>query len=276
LPTAHATRHPVIENVLESEWNSMAVVRDLAVGVVIGEHDVVPAAQLYGARQVVERRHRGRGVVGIVEVDEPRPIEPLRRQVFQLHQESLLAHQRHELGLRVGQQRAPDVGRVAGVGHDADVTGIEHRESQVREALLGAEQRDQLRRGIERHPEAPLHEARRRLAELGQADLERIATHRRIAHRGAQRLHRLWRRRKVSVARAQVDHVHALGQEPTLDDRELVDRVARQPLQPLAPPRHAGAPIPWRAKNSSAAPRTVSHGPITRSAGGSVASNISP
>ena len=122
---------------------------------------------------------------------------------------------------------------VPGIRHDGDVAGVEHRRREVGDALFRAEQRVQLRERIERQPETPLQVRRGRLPERRQADLERIAAHRRVLDRLGQRRDGHARRREVRVARADVDQVDALLDQPALDRGQLGHRVPRQRRESL-------------------------------------------
>ncbi len=82
-PTAKPSRQPVIEKLFDSEKNStatsrapgiskmlgatVAVERQIAVGVVVGEQDPVPAADRHRPLEVLQRRDRGGRIVGIVD-----------------------------------------------------------------------------------------------------------------------------------------------------------------------------------------------------------------
>ena len=63
--------------------------------------------------------------------------------------------QRQQLGAGPGEDRPPGVDRVAGVGGEGHVAGVEEGEAEVVDALLGADRRDHLRLGIDLDPEAP-------------------------------------------------------------------------------------------------------------------------
>src|SRR2546426_2051013 len=64
-----------------------SVERDLAVRVVVGDHDAVPPAERHGALQVLACRHGGGRVVGIVEIDELRAAPRVGRDLLELEQE---------------------------------------------------------------------------------------------------------------------------------------------------------------------------------------------
>ena len=229
---------------LEDARRQVVVERDLAVRVVVCEQYVVAAAHIHRALEVLERRD-GRGrVVGVVEVDQPRPGQLVGWELLELDQEVLLRSQRYQLRLGIGQQRSTDVGGVARIGHHAHVARIEHGEPQVEEPFLAADERQQLIRGIEGHAEAPLDVAGCGPPELREPHLERVAAHRGVTHGLAQRLDRDRRRREIGVPRTEIDHVDALGEHAALDHRKFVNGVLRKTLESGARTDHAGAPIP--------------------------------
>ena len=83
----------------------------------------------------------------------------------------------------------------------------------------------QLGEGIDAHPESPRHVTGRRFAERRKAELERVPAHRRILEGAGQRLDRHTGRRQIGIARAHVDEVHALLNQPPLDRRQLLHRI---------------------------------------------------
>src|SRR5690242_10169617 len=146
-----------------------------------------------------------------------------------------------------GEHGAALVDGVPRLGHDRDVTRIEHRDSQVRDAFLRADEGVELRERIESRAEAAFHVRGRGLAEGGEAHLERVATHRGIAEGPAERVDRDLGRREVRVPGTHVDDVDPLLDEPTLDRRDLGHRIGGQRRQPLAELSHAWASPQIRA-----------------------------
>ena len=84
-------------------------------------------------------------------------------------------------GVATGEPRRHAVHRVAGVGDQRLVPGIEVRERDVPDALLRADQRDHLGLGIELDAEPPPVPVGDRPAELGRADVARVPVRRRVA-----------------------------------------------------------------------------------------------
>ena len=65
-----------------------------------------------------------------------------------------LGQQRHQHGLGARKERAAGVDGVARVGRGRGVAGVEERQADVEDALLGAQGRDDLRLRVEVHAEA--------------------------------------------------------------------------------------------------------------------------
>ena len=136
-PTAKPIRQPVIEKLLDSEKNSSATSRapgdledarrpitvegQVAVGVVVRQQDAVAAADGHRALEVLQRRDRGRRVVGIVDEHQLGPPEHRLRDLLEIEQEVVLRPQRRDVRLGAGQDGAAEIGLVARLGHDGDV-----------------------------------------------------------------------------------------------------------------------------------------------------------
>ena len=110
---------------LEDARRHVAVERDLAVGIVVRDHDSMAAAKLDRTGEVVARRDGGGRVVGIVEVDELRAAHHVGGQVRQLQQEPRLGNQRIAVRLPAREHRPAFVHGVPGLGHDRDVARVE-------------------------------------------------------------------------------------------------------------------------------------------------------
>ena len=87
----------------------------------------------------------------------------------------MLGAQRQADRLGAGDRRAAAVDRVAGVGDQRRVARVELGEAEVREPLLGAEQRHDLALGVELDAEAARVVRGDGLAQLGQAAVRRVA-----------------------------------------------------------------------------------------------------
>jgi hypothetical protein len=93
----------------------------------------------------------------------------------------VLGAERHQVRLAAGEGDAPEVGLVAGIGDDRGVARPDEREGEVRDALLRADEREDLGDGIDLDAEAAPHPRGHRLAELRQAGLEAVARVREVA-----------------------------------------------------------------------------------------------
>ena len=82
--------------------------------------------------------------------------------------------------------------------------------------------------------EPAIHVPAARFPEGGEALLEAVPAERGVVQRLAERLDDRERRRRIVVARAQIDDVDSRGEEPPLDGRDLGQRVTRQGLEPRA------------------------------------------
>ena len=121
---------------LEDRGRHVAVERDLAVRIVVGEHDVVPAARRDRPFQILARRHRGGGVVGIIQIDEPGALQHVRGDLVQLEQEIGARREIVDVRLGVREHRPAVIDRVARHGHDGGVTRIQNRRREMRDAFF--------------------------------------------------------------------------------------------------------------------------------------------
>ena len=146
------------------------------------------------------------------------------------------------MGLPTGQQRAPEVGLVAGFGHHGDIPGIQHQEVQVRQSLLRTDQRQEFGGRVEASPEPALEVARCGPAEIGQPLLESVLAHRGIVDGAMHGITDRLRRWGIVVPRTEVDHVDPLRQQAPLEGGDLRQGIARQALHPAAGHDHWPAP----------------------------------
>ena len=224
---------------LEDTRRDVVVERDLAIRIVVRDHDVVLAAKRNGCLEIRPGRHRRRRVVRVVEIHEPGAPHHIGRELLQLEQETGARPERAAVRLGARQHGAPFVHGVAGLGHDRHIPGTEQGHREMRDPLLRAEQRVELSVRIDPHPKAAQHVRGRRLAERGQPELERVAAHRRVAGRARQSLHGSLGRREIRVPRPDIDDVHPLLDQPPLDGRDLGHGVAGQRRQATAESSHA-------------------------------------
>src|SRR5439155_7663183 len=168
---------------LENRRRDVTVERDLAVRIVIREHEIVFATRGDDTFQILPRRNGGGGIVRIVEIDELRALQYIPGNLVQLEQEIGARRQVVEIRLSVGEYGSAMIDRVPWDGHDRDVARIQHRSRKVRDAFLRAEQRMQLLERIDRDAETPLHVRGGGLAERRQPELEPVTAHRGILER---------------------------------------------------------------------------------------------
>ena len=187
-----------------------------------------------GPLQIFHRSHRRRWVVGVVEEYQLGPSEDGLGNSFQIEQEIVLGTERRDEWLGPGQDGPAQIGLVPGLGDDGDVARVHHRERQVGQPFLRADQRQRLGCRVELEPEPPIHPAGGGLAEGRQSLLEPVLAVGGIAEGGGHGLHRGRRRRGVVVARAKVDDVHPRLDQSALQGRNLGERIARKRVQSLA------------------------------------------
>jgi hypothetical protein len=140
--------------------------------------------------------------------------------------------ERDALDLGAGDDRAEDVDGVAGIGHGDGVLAIEHGETEVGDAFLGADGDDGLGFGIEIDVVAALVPVADGLAQAGQAAGERVAMGRGLLRGLDQLVDDVLRRCAVGVAHAEVDDVFAALAGGGFQFACDVEYVRRQPRQP--------------------------------------------
>ena len=171
---------------------------------------VLPA-EIHHPGEKVPVRHRRRGVVGVVEKEGLGVPGRQGIDVVQIRQKGVFPPQGHKMAEAPGEQGAHLVHRVARRGHQVDVLGIDDPQGQVGNALLGADEGEDLAGRVQLHPEALGVPAGHRLPEEVQAGVGRIAVGAGVLHRGHHLLHDEPRRGQVGVTHAQVDDIHSPG-----------------------------------------------------------------
>ena len=132
------------------------------------------ARELDGAGEEVVLDHPAGRVVGVVQEHHPGAGGDVGRDRLQVGLEAQLREQRHRHRLGSRQERAGGVDRVAGVAREGDVAGVEERQVDVRDRLLGAHRRDDHRRRVEVDAEPRGVEAGDRLPEALTAPVGRV------------------------------------------------------------------------------------------------------
>ena len=114
-------------------------------------------------------------VVGVVQPEQPGPSQYVLRHRVQVRQELVFLPQRQVVGLAAGEHRPYGVHRVAGVGHERHVSGIDEAEGDVADPLLGADEGQHLFLGVQLDAKPPLVPSGDRLSQLRQAVRFRVA-----------------------------------------------------------------------------------------------------
>jgi hypothetical protein len=135
---------------------------------------------------------------------------------------------RHVVDIRARDHRPVDVDRVARIGHQHGVAGVERRERQVGDALLGADGDDRLRIGIQIDVVARLVPVADRASQPHDALRYRIAVGVGTLHALDQLFHDVPRRRLIRIAHAEVDDVFAPPARCELQFAGYVKHVGRE------------------------------------------------
>ena len=162
-----------------------------------------------------------------------------------------------------GEERPPDVDRVRRRGHQRGVAGPDQHPHQVREALLGADGRDDLCLGVELDVELALVEVGDGAAQLGDAARGGVAVVARVAGGLGELAHRHVGRGEVGVAEAEVDHVAPGSPCRRLQVVDGGEDVGRQPVDPAELHRGSLRPGPRRSGRRSAASRAAATSSVT-------------
>ena len=197
------------------------------------DEDLVGTGELHDPLEEPSRHDRAGRVVRIVEVHELRPPRDALLDRAEVRDEPVLGLERHQHRLGSGQPGAARIDGVAGICCERIVAGIQEREVEIEDRLLGADRGDDLRVGIERYVEAARVEVAHRGAEVRAAAVGRVPVRFRLADGLLHRLDDQRRRRPVGVADAEADHVdsrRALLGDLALQLRERIRRDALQAL----------------------------------------------
>ena len=118
--------------------------------------------------------------------------------------------------------------RIGRIGNDDDVARRGDRLRDVGEAFLGAERGDDLRVGIELHPEPPRVISGLRAAQPRNALRRRIAVGARFADRILDLFDHVRGRRQIRIAHAQIDDIGATVARGRLGAIDLLEHVRRE------------------------------------------------
>jgi len=169
-------------------------------------------------RQVLERGTGAGGVLRVVQPQERRAGEHVRRDGPQVGQPAPRARQWQRVRGSAGEYRAGPVHGVARIGSQHDVPGVHKGQGHVHQALFRAQQRQHLALRIDRHAEAPPIVGGDGATQRRRAKVARVGVRVAPLRRGDQRIHDRARRGQVRPPDAQVDDVDAaatgLGDAP--------------------------------------------------------------
>ncbi len=223
----------------------VAVEADLGVGVVVDEEQVV----LLGERDsLVEVLRRGRcrgGVVGVAQEHHLGLGEHICRNVVEVGQEVVLLVHRHEVALATGEDAAGLIDGIAAAGNERVVAGIDECEEDVRDALFGADEGDDLVVGVDIDIEAVLHPLGARLAIGLRAVVAGVSVVVRLARGIRHRVYDVVRGRHVGITDTERDDVDPLSLLRLLLAVDLGEQVRRQIGDTVCGPHGSTSPSSW-------------------------------
>ena len=180
----------------------------VAVGVVVQHDDVVLLGK--GDQLFIEsvRRHRGGGVIRVRDDHQLGSARVGRVNGVKIDQIAVLLFQGHIDKLRPRHARPARKRRIARVRHEHRIARVCHRQADMRQPLLRAQQGRDLGFGVQRHAVAPCIPLRGRLLQrIGVADCVDVIF--RVSRGLGQRLADMRHGRDIRRAHAQVDHTAA-------------------------------------------------------------------
>ena len=126
---------------LEDAARPIPIERDLRVRVVVQEHGFALRAESDRLLEVIVRRGRCGGVVGIVEIHESRTTRDRLGQLVERDQEVVLRSQRAQVGITPRQRDTTQLRLVAWLRDDGGIAFVQKRKRNVRKPVLGSDER---------------------------------------------------------------------------------------------------------------------------------------
>jgi len=171
---------------------------------------VLPAER-HGSLEVGQRRGRAGRVVGIIEPHEPRPAGNRFRDGIEVRQPMVAGPQRHQVHFGARQRDAGRVGGIPRIRRQGNVPRVQPGHGQVRDALLGPDERQDLAGRVERNRESLPVVTHDLGAQRRRARVTCVTVLAGIARRCAQRFDDRLRRRSIRAADVQSNDVYAAG-----------------------------------------------------------------
>lgn len=100
------------------------------------DNHIVPLGKSDSLFKEGKRRDRRYRIIGIVQNHEASAFGHLFRYGIQIGQKSVFCPQRHGVWLRTCQMNAAGINRVAGIGHQHDVSGIGPGKGKMSQTVL--------------------------------------------------------------------------------------------------------------------------------------------
>ena len=196
---------------LQKAGRDVFVVGDLAVGHVVNDDDAVLLGERHRPLEEGDVSDGRRGVAWVVDEEQLGLLRDVRWHRVEIGEEPSLLRQRQWVWCASRELHRHRVDGIAGVRHERDIAWVDEAEGDVADALLGADQGQDLLVGVEAQPEAALVPASDGLAVLWQAVRIRIALVFRVARGLHERVENVRRRRQVRVADGERDDIDAGG-----------------------------------------------------------------
>ncbi len=187
----------------------VAIEDDVGISEIVDYPDVVLPGDLHHLLEELQFHALGGGVPGKVEHQHLGPRPGVLDRLLQLAEEVDALHQRHVAHVGTGDDEAPGMDGIGGIGHQHRVTGTQAGERQVRESLLRADGNDGLGLGIEVHVVTRLVPVAHGTAQAGDAARHGVAVGILALGRLAQLVHDMLGRGLVGIAHTEVDDVLA-------------------------------------------------------------------
>ncbi len=154
--------------------------------------------------------HRRCGVIGIVEVQHPRLVCHLSRDLIEVDHPVVLGPHQHRVDLPPRDHRPPKVSRIGRTGHQHQIAGIHIGQGQMGQALFGSQQGQCLPLGIQHHPIAAVVPIGDGLPKTAGALKGGIAVVGGILDRQLSCRHHRSRRGAIRIAHTQINQIQAL------------------------------------------------------------------
>ena len=223
-------RHVARARHLHDRRRLPAIESDVGVGQVVHHQNIMLARQRHHPLEELQFHALRGGVRREAEYHHLRLGIALAHGALELLEKIDARCHAHRADIRAGNHRAPDMDRVAGIGHQHGIAGIERGQHQVRQALLGADGDDGFRIRIELDGVAGLVPLGDRPAQARDALGSRVAMGVGPAHGIDQFIDDVRRRGAIRIAHRHVDNVFATAARRQLELGGDIEHIGRQAI----------------------------------------------